>query len=216
MSIEAELSTLTSRCALTRRDFLTPLRGQVTNTDQFNRIVIRFNQREEEGWNETYEETRPDNQYHHNDVDKPIEVEAPFWDPADAKLYAQRFLTTDARPIKTWSTTVPWHAFFIELGEQVLVKEDRINFNQVMEVLEVKHNLAQSKIDITFGNRRGWNDTFGYWTAGTHTTDTDYAWSGTWTDDEKIAARQGFSFWQGTHLLADDADPASMNCGRWW
>jgi hypothetical protein len=190
---------------LTRDDDASP--------DPFSKAVIHYARREQDEYAQTIEQTRSVNRYAHSSpaAETPKEIEAPLWEESDAKLYAQRILSTEGIPLTTYRFDVPWQAFFVLPGKQIHLTYSLTGLDAVIEVLEVRHDLINCVISIVAGDRRGWSDAFGWWVS-----DSQPAWSAGASDATKLSNRQSSGYWHGDDNLAVSTDGKSAFVSQWW
>lgn len=140
-----------------------------TQTDDskavFSRVLLHFAKRHAEDWDETIDENRILNQALHGlNVDSPEEREAPVALGADAQYLAQRLLTTEGPPIRTYRTTLPRPSLLLNPGDQLRFTAARPGgFDRIMELLAIEKDFIAGRSRVTLGDRRGWSDTFGWW-----------------------------------------------------
>ena len=184
----------------------------ISSVDAFSKVILGYAIRHEEKWSEIYAFSRLQNRHHAGEPAEVIkEVSVPLWDQNDAILYAQRLLSTEALPLVKYQISVPRQGFLLLPGKQIRLKYDRHGLNNVVEVLEVKHDLAGNKVTLTCGDRRGWVDGFGFWVS-----DQVDAWNPGAAKEAKLAAKQSAGYWSGEDGLANSADGQSYLVSRWW
>ncbi len=136
--------------------------------DLFSKIKVNFNERKQQDWAESVEKARTPAQFAHGL--SPLfgqERDLGVSNVKDADYWAARALVTEAEPLVQYRFTVPWTGYFTMPGEQVRVSYPRHKLDAVLEVLEVGYDLTAAKLQIVAGNRRGWGDTFGWWSEET-------------------------------------------------
>lgn len=180
--------------------------------DVFSKVNVKFGRRHAEEWTESYIVEDTVQQYEAQSGAAILrEVEAPLFDSDDAEYFAQRLMTTEARPLKKFSFAVPWVGFLMKPGRQVALSLARNETYGVFEILEAKHDLDNNRVSLVCGDRRAWGDSFGWWVA-----DSVADWDETDTDTEKRAANEASGFWHGDDDLADATDSESFKLSRWW
>ena len=184
----------------------------VDNTKIFSQVIVRYAERIQDGWAQISTQTLARTQYAHGLTSVvPNNLTVALWETADADLYAQRWLTTNAQPLVKYTGQIPWQAFLTLPGDQFLLTYTRGGVNEVVEVLEAKHDLIAGKVSLVCGNRRGWIDTFGWWVA-----DSQAAWSAGDSAATKATNKQTSGFWHGADSLAISTDPVSFETSRWF
>jgi hypothetical protein len=189
------------------------LRDTDASPEPFSKAIVRYARREQDSYVQTYEKTRTVNRYAHSSpaAETIKEIDSPLWDESDARLYAQRILTTEGIPLVTYRFEVPWQAFFVLPGKQIHLTYSPLGIDTVVEVLECRHDLINCRISIAAGDRRGWADNFGWWV-----DDSQAAWSAGDSDATKLTNRQTSGYWHGDNNLAVSADGKSQFVSQWW
>jgi hypothetical protein len=139
------------------------------------------------------------------------EVDVPLFDERDADYYAQRLLTTDGEALTRFTFSVKWRGFTRKPGEQIAVNFAAQNIAGIFEILEARHDLDNNKVTLVCGDRRAWNDSFGFWVSDAVTD-----WNAAGTDDQKRQASEAAGFWQGDDDLADSTDSKSYAPSRYF
>ncbi len=151
----------------------------------------------------------------------------PFVAVSDAQYSAQRDLVMFGMPRKVLTIEIPWQAFLLKPGNQILLKYDRKRINAVFEVLEVKLNLNAKNVTLTLGNLRGWNDATGFWVDDAAALPARFAgfagygtgsltWNKDWHPEVKAWARQNVGYWTDENGFADPHDPDSLIPSAWF
>ena len=185
---------------------------ELDSKDIVSSLTVRFGHRHEDDWAQSVDRSRTKNQYAHGLTSSKNRVlDAALWDEADAEYLAERILTTEGEPLVKHRFEVPWQAFFVSPGDNIHFVYSRHNLDTVLEVLEVRHDLINGKVLLVCGDRRGWQDTFGWWVA-----DSQAAWTAGLSTSEKTAFKQTSGFWHGDDNLAISTDGRSGYVSRWW
>lgn len=138
----------------------------------------------------------------------------------DAKDFGQRTIIYQGRPLKVTTLRFPWTQWLRQPGEQVRVISTRYDLDAVLEVLEVKTDLAQKQVSLTLGNLRGFADQPGFWVADAATLPARFGsgtltWDSGWSDEIKVWARQNVGYWTDANGFADPDDPQSFIPSCW-
>lgn len=154
------------------------------------------------------------------------EFENTFATLNDARNFGQRTIIYQGRPLKVTTLRFPWTQWLRQPGEQVRVISTRYDLDAVLEVLEVKTDLAQKQVNLTLGNLRGFADQPGFWVADAAVLPTRFAaltgygagslvWDIGWHTDIKVWARQNVGYWTDANGFADPDDPDSFIPSCW-
>lgn len=188
------------------------LTDDVDASKLFTKVICNYAKREQDGYAQTIERSRGVNRYAHSPLSEIIETkDAALWDEEDAEYFAERLLTQDATPLRKYRFEIPWQAFFILPGNNLHLSYAPKSIDTVVEVIEVRHDLTGGKVQGVGINRRGWNDSMGFWVA-----DSQAAWSAGDSDAVKLTNRQSSGFWTGDDDLAVSTDGKSSQTSRWW
>lgn len=171
----------------THLELLDPLVCIDDSKDVFSQVHVRFARRHAEDWADEITESRRLNKSLHSINEVATEEREPLlWRTEDARAYAQRLLTTEGPPLKTWSCTLPRHALFLLPADQIRLTHTRHGFtlaldatidgldglDGIFEVLSVEKDFVGGRVRCVLGDRRGWGDTFGWWLIEDVTTPT--------------------------------------------
>jgi hypothetical protein len=181
--------------------------------EPFSKAIVTYARREQDGYVQTIEQNRTVNRYAHASpsAETTKNIDAPLWEESDAKLFAQRILSTEGIPLTTYQFEVPWQAFFVLPGKQIHLTYSPLGIDTVVEVLEVKHDLINCRITIIAGDRRGWRDAFGWWVS-----DSQPAWNPADSVATKLSNKQTSGYWHGDNNLAESTDGKSSFVSQWW
>ena len=102
----------------------------------------------------------------------------------------------------------------------------RTGLNEVMEVLEVRHDLLGGKVSMVAGDNRSYGSKPGFWVANADVLPTRFstlagygagslAWNASWHDTIKQWARQNVGYWQDTNGFATTTDDESNLASIW-
>jgi hypothetical protein len=185
---------------------------EIDASQQFSKVVTRYATRDQDNFSQLVERTSNDNRYiHFPNAHQVKEIDAPLWDEADAKYYAERLLTTEGVPLVKYRFDAAWTGFFLLPGDNVHLVYTPKNIDTVVEVLEVRHDLINGRVQLVCGDRRGWRDSYGWWVS-----DSQAAWLAADSDATKLTKKQSSGFWHGDDNLAISLDGKSCNVSRWY
>ena len=178
----------------------------------FSSLTVHYAQRLADDWSETLALERLDLQYQQGQATpRKRELAVSLCTEEDARLFAQRLLSTEGPSLVTYKIRTHWGGYLLLPGQQIRVRYARRGFDAVLEVIDASLDLTGGRVDITATNRRGWGETFGHWCA-----EGVSSWPTGGTDTDKLEARTSSGFWAGDDQLAVSSDPKSFQPGRWW
>lgn len=178
----------------------------------FSKVSVNFAHRHGEDWSQNVVKERAQNQRRAMQSATVLkEVDAPLFDEKDARYYAERMLTTDGEPLARITFSVKWRGMLRKPGDQIEVRFEPMGINGILEVIESRHDLNSNRVTLTCGDRRGWSDSFGWWSA-----DAEPDWDSAWTADEKREAKETSGYWHASDDLADSTDSESYATSRYF
>ncbi len=134
-------------------------------SSKVSKVQVNFDIREAESLKQIVVYSKAANRYTRNlEVDVPVVVDSLFTNPADASFLAQALVNEWIVDPYIYSGSVKWKAFRWRPGLQhVHVVSARHNLDVVLEVLQVQIDLTKKRVQLTFGNLRGFQEASGFW-----------------------------------------------------
>lgn len=175
---------------------------------------VRYAIRIQDEWAQLVQNEDTRNQYNANAGTSVVEdFDSLFWAEDDAEQWSYAYLEQVRGGRVNINISIPWRGFLLSPGDQIRVQYDRNGFDEVLEVLEVRPNLATSNATLTLGNLRGYAQRSGFWVAGTATLPARFSgltgygtggleWNDFWSETIKTWAKQNVGYWTDSNGFA--------------
>jgi len=204
-------------------DTLFSFRERNDTREVLTKINVRYRERREQEYFDSYVYEDPDFQALHNLGSSAVEViEVPLSKVADAEYVGQREVTERRDKSRTYDARVDRRAWVESPTAFVRIQYPRHGLDLMLEVLEVKKSLDDMlTVDLVLGDLHGLKDTSGFWvedspvfpdSLGGGSCET---WDANWTDAQKAWARGNVGFWTDDNGFAISTDPDSYLGGAW-
>lgn len=194
----------------------------------YSKVLIRYNRRNVQDWAESYEYLVDERKYLHNQNEAALlEQDAVLSETGDAKRLGQRLGIYEGRPARVWKLTTRGRLMLTKLpGDHIRITYSRHSFDEVVEILELNHDLLGDKTTLTVTDLRGHGDESGFWVSDAATLPARFStlagygagsltWNKNWHPDIKKWARQNVGYWTDDNGFADPTDPDSFIPSSW-
>jgi hypothetical protein len=194
----------------------------------YSRITVHYNKRHTQDWSEVYVLDLAERQYLHNQPEPALlEQEAVLSNTGDAQRMGQRLGVYEGRPARVWKISAPARLLLTKLpGDFLHVTYARHDFDEIVEILELSHDLMNDKTTLTVADAHGHADRAGFWVDAAAVLPTRFsglagygagslAWNDSWDDEIKAWARQNVGYWTDANGFASTTDPESFMTSTW-
>jgi hypothetical protein len=186
---------------------------RITATDTITKVIASYDERQNTGDFQTLEfsddrvrQLRGFKQH------KILTQDLPLSSRFGAKYWAERSVGMRAVPRRILQLNVTQEFMLKEPGDYIHVNSTRNGINEVFEVLEAAINPGSHDVKLKLIDNRGHQEQEGFWVADTVTFPeslgggTFSAWDSTWTDAQKLWAKENSGFWGGDEDYIDKTD----------
>lgn len=174
-------------------------------------VQVNFDIRAAEGLKQIAVYNKDENRFTRNlGSDVPLQVDSPFTDVKDANYLAQALVNEWRVDPYIYTGSVKWAAFRWLPGLQhVHVVSARHGIDVVLEVLQVSIDLTHKRVQLMFGNLRGFQESSGFWVGDEEVTPlgADLAWPPNGQLDDPLETqyrRHQAGHWHGEDNFAVD------------
>lgn len=192
------------------------------------KVVIHYNRRKKDEWEQTYTLENPALGYVHNQAQPVVfdDTDNILTEDEDVRSFAQRYLVLDANPLKLYHITIPWRGLLWKPGDQFRLDYEAKGVDAICELIEIKIDLGSKRCQLVLGNQRGFSDTPGFWVDDSASLPSRFSaltgygtgsivWNKLWDAEIKTWAKQNVGYWTDENGYADPTDPDSYLTSTW-
>ena len=196
------------------------LRPSATATEPITKAVAKYNEKHnfDEFSTATYEDTNL-NRLRDLPISSIREKEVPISNRRGAELWTNRQVLIRGRARRMFNFRGTSELKLAEPGDNIRLNYAPLGIDESVLILDVTQKPGGLTVAIKATDNFGFRDFSGFWTADSPTFPAELGgatittWDDTWTDAQKLWARENLGFWTDDNGYADSADDPVFSWG---